>query len=460
MKSAGFLLLAFGFVIAVCGPALAGGGTKVPPAPAASDDDASIEALVARAYSTERLRSRRKRLRAILPERSILLVSAGFQQHLSRFRVRSSYRYLTGLTEPGGVLVLGPGEAEVLYLRRRSGRRAAFDGMSLSAASPAVLRAGLGEVRPLADLRPALGKRLSDLGNIYHEGVARLDAARIGIEDYLYERGRDGPVVESGVGFIGALRRVKDEAEIALMRRSARLTCLALREAIRSAGPGVGERDVDATFLFVGRRLGAERQAFAPIVASGKRGCTLHYFWNRERMAGGELLLMDVGLEVGGYASDVTRTVPVSGRFTPEQAHLARIVLKAQHAGFAHCRVGNRISQVHAAAYRVIAKAGYGAAFPHYTCHYIGMDAHDVGDFDEPLVPGVVITVEPGIYLREKGIGIRFEDDVLITKHGPVVLSSSLTRDLDALAALVRERGIGEVPLEAAGAAAGAGSDR
>jgi Xaa-Pro aminopeptidase len=200
----------------------------------------------------------------------------------------------------------------------------------------------------------------------------------------------------------------------------------------------MAEYELQAVLEFVCRKGGAPRQAFQSIVGSGPNGAILHYRANRRRFRDGELVLMDVGAEFMGYAADVTRTFPAGGRFTEEQGRLYDLVFAAQEAAIAAVRPGAKVRDVHAAAVEVLAEAGYDHAFLHGTSHFVGLAVHDPHP-GGPLRPGMVLTVEPGVYLPERGIGIRIEDTVLVTEDGAEVLSGDVPKRRDRIEALMRE---------------------
>ena len=253
------------------------------------------------------------------------------------------------------------------------------------------------------------------------------------------------------------------------MRRAARLSVCAHRAAIAAVAPGAGEYQVEAAWLHALRSRDAV-PAFPPSVAAGANACVPHYHANRGRLRAGELVLIDAGAEGECYAADITRTVPVNGRFSGEQRALYEVVYAAQCAAIAQVRCQRPFSAAHVAAVRVIAEGlcalgllrgdaeeaiHSGAVqrfFPHKTGHWLGMDVHDVGDYridghSRQLEPGMVVTVEPGVYIapgsagveaRWAGIGIRIEDDVAVCRDGPQVLSAGLPRAADAIEALMR----------------------
>lgn len=260
------------------------------------------------------------------------------------------------------------------------------------------------------------------------------------------------------------LRMVKTDEELRLLRRAVEITAAAHREAMRSIEPGMFEYEVEALVEYVFRRNGAEYPGFPSIIGSGENSVILHYETNRRRMEAGDMVVMDIGAEYHGYTADVTRTVPVSGRFSAEQKAIYDIVLRAQEAGIREARAGNPFSAPHRAARAVISQglrelglidsaAGTGRFFMHGTSHYVGLYVHDVGT-SGPLVAGSVITVEPGIYISPShdvdpkwwNIGIRIEDDVLITDGDPVVMSAAVPRTVQEIEAMMKETGLGNLP--------------
>jgi Xaa-Pro aminopeptidase len=260
---------------------------------------------------------------------------------------------------------------------------------------------------------------------------------------------------------LAQLRMVKTDDEIALMQRAIDITAAAHREAMKSIEPGMHEYEIEALIEYVFRRNGAEYTGFPSIVGSGENSTVLHYESNRRRMEANDVVVMDIGAEYHGYSADITRTVPVDGTFSPEQKSLYELVLRAQNAGIDASRAGNMFNDPDAAARAVISdglvELGLiGSAeesrrfFVHGTSHYLGLYVHDVGDRG-PLRPGTVITVEPGIYVPPAddvdpkwwNIGIRIEDDVLITEGDPVVLSAKAPKTVSEIETLMAAKGLG-----------------
>lgn len=239
--------------------------------------------------------------------------------------------------------------------------------------------------------------------------------------------------VRNLTAFLNEMRAVKSDAEIAVMRKAVDITAAGLLAAMRTPKPGLYEYDLQAIIENTFRCLGSERTSFPSIIGSGPNSVIIHYQDNVRRMEAGELVVMDVGAEYAEYAADLTRTVPVSGRFTARQRQIYEIVLDAQARAIAACRPGATLGAIDKAARDAISEKGYGFFFNHGTCHALGLEVHDVLFSNLELVPGMVITVEPGIYIAAESLGVRIEDDVLITATGCDVLSSALPKDPAAI---------------------------
>jgi Xaa-Pro aminopeptidase len=395
-----------------------------------------------------------------------------------KYRPSPDLYYLTGLSEPAAVAVLTPHDPSArftLFVRPRDPEREAWNGprLGLEGAGAALGADAVHPIAELDELLPALLRpadrvilSLGTSAEMDRRVIAMLKRARS-----TRARSGVGPVgVEDLAAHLDPLRRVKGPEEIAAMREAARISVCAHRAAMAAAGAGVGEWEVEAALEGTMRRLGATGPAFASIVASGSNATTLHYTANDRRMAEGDLLLIDAGAEWGMYCSDITRTFPVSGRFTTPQRELYEIVAAAEAAGIAAIRPDAPVSGVHEAAVAVlvegmlragilsgmdrdqaISDGAYRRFYMHQSSHWLGLDVHDVGLYREneasvPLVPGMVLTVEPGIYLpadamdvpeRFRGIGIRVEDSVLVTEAGREVLTGELPVEASAVEGLL-----------------------
>ncbi len=239
------------------------------------------------------------------------------------------------------------------------------------------------------------------------------------------------------------MRRVKDAQEIERLREAGRISALGFNEAIRSARPGNYEYQIAAVAEFIFLYKGASGPAFFPIVGSGPNSCVLHYSQNSRKVAAGDIVVMDFGPDYRNYQSDLTRTFPISGKFSAEQAKVYQVVLEAQKAALAKVRPGATFGVLNATVKEVLERYDYAQYLPHGVSHYVGMSTHDVGA-SEPFEPGVVITVEPGVYMPDKSLGIRIEDTVLVTRDGYEILTDGAPKEIVDIEKLMSEKGITE----------------
>lgn len=377
-----------------------------------------------------------------------------------RYRQESNFLYLTGLNEPGCFLLLVPSGVEVegslskeiLFVPARDNRRMAVTG---SLPDMQTLRQTTAcAVLPNDQFQTILSRSLPNVETLYyapnlgffHEPV--MDKRYFVDRELKKELAAQYPSlkVKSLGATLAHLRQIKGEEELQLMQRAIDITCDALREAMKTAEPGMYEYELQAVIEYVFSRSGTRYTAFPSIIGSGPNSLILHYEENRRKMEKSDVVVMDVGAEYGGYAADVTRTIPVSGKFTEEQKTVYNIVLQAQRAGIAAIRPGVKFADVNVAVKGVIEAAGYGKFIRHGSTHYVGLDVHDVGDY-ATLEPGMVVTVEPGIYIPEgaeevgKGywnIGMRIEDDVLVTETGSKILSNGAPREIKEIERLMK----------------------
>ncbi|MCI3951068.1 MAG: pepP [Burkholderiales bacterium] len=384
------------------------------------------------------------------------------------YRFDSYFYYLTGFREPEAVLVIlaGSEPKSLLFCREKDPEKEVWDGFRYG---PDAVRADLGfdEAFPIAQLDDEMPKLLADRQSVYcHLGAERdWDARVLGWINAVRDRVRSGVTAPLEFRDIHALldemRLIKDTAEVATMRRAATISAGAHRRAMRAARAGRAEHELEAELLHEFRRHGAQAPAYTPIVAGGDRACVLHYVQNDAVLRDGELLLIDAGCELDGYASDITRTFPVNGRFSAPQKEIYGLVLAAQEAAIAAVKPGNAWIAPHEAAVRVLTrgmidlgllsgtleealeKETYKAFYMHRTGHWLGLDVHDAGNYRHsgrwrPLQPGMVLTVEPGCYIRRAadvperyaGIGVRIEDDVLVTPSGCEILTDDAPKSI------------------------------
>jgi len=392
------------------------------------------------------------------------------------FRQSSDFSYLTGFPEPDGVAVLAPGRKEgelVLFCRPRDPEREQWDGPR-AGVEGAVALYGADQAFPLGDLDAQMPGLMDGRERLYFPVGADpdFDARVLAWVSQLRAQVRKGASPPEVFITIESLlheqRLRKSAAELKVMRRAARISAQAHRHLMRFCRPGRRESDLESEFLHQCAIQGARWQAYQPIVAGGANACVLHYVANDAELKDGDLALIDAGCELDGYASDITRTFPVNGRFSPPQRAIYEVVLEAQAAAIAKARPGNAWNEPHEAALQVLTKGlirlgilsgrpgrlikeeAYKPYYMHRTGHWLGMDVHDVGRYKHndkwrTLEPGMVLTVEPGLYMPAtdavpapfRSIGVRIEDDIVITEDGSEVLSATAPKDPDAIEALM-----------------------
>lgn len=427
---------------------------------------------------------RRKQLMRIAGDDAILVLGAAPERIRSRdthypYRQDSDFWYLTGFSEPESVLVLVPGRRHgeaLLFCRERDPDREAWDGPRLGPEG-AVEALGMDDAYPIDDLDEILPGLLEGRSRVYyHFGRdTDFDLKLIGWLNQVRAQVRMGAqppheFLELG-HLLDELRLFKSKEEIRLMQRAADISVAAHEAAMRAAKPGMHEYALQAEIERVFRLHDAE-PAYGSIVGAGANACVLHYRANTAQAKDGDLVLIDAGAEFRGYASDITRTFPVSGRYSREQRALHDLVGAAQAAALAQARPGVPYEAGHAAAVETltegllalgllkgkleknIADGSYKRFYRHKTGHWLGLDVHDVGDYrldgeSRLLEPGMVFTIEPGLYIgaddtsvnaKWRGIGIRIEDDVLITRDGHHVLTEKLARSANQIEALMAAR--------------------
>jgi len=381
------------------------------------------------------------------------------------YRQDSDFFYLTGFDEPESVLVLTTEHAShrtVVFVRKRDKDREIWDGPR-AGVDGALALLGADAAFPIEELEQRLPEYLADARRLHYRLAAHpsFDAIVFRAIEAVRRKVRTGVVAPSEIVDLSRdlheMRLRKSDAELATMARAAEISREAHARAMAAARPGAFEYEVEAEILRAYRAHGAERPAYGSIVGSGPNATILHYRRNDRQLRDGELLLIDAGAEYGYYASDVTRTFPVGGRFSRAQREIYDLVLESQLAAIDAVRPGVPYTDVHDVAVKVLAEglvrlgliAGptdeaieqgrYKAYYMHRTSHWLGMDAHDVGDYfseKKPrlLEPGMVLTVEPGLYIGQeaecdpayRGIGVRIEDDIAVTATG----YRNLTQDI------------------------------
>jgi Xaa-Pro aminopeptidase len=385
----------------------------------------------------------------------VVLIPAAHERDLERdyvqdndFRQNNTFFYFTELETQDAWLLLvaqGPDSAEtVLFLPPRNPAQERWTGLRLGPDSTAARLAGVPRVLPTDSLEPALRSVLVRApGPLY----LPLDAATRD-EPRVRELAFAGRDVRNLRPIADSLRLVKDADELARLRRAIAITVLGHLAAMQAARPGVWEYEIEAALEGAFRRNGADRVGYPSIVGSGPNSTTLHYDVNRRQTRDGDLVVVDAGAEWGQYTADVTRTFPVNGTFTPRQKAIYDLVLATQQAAFDSTRPGvtiaqlNRIARDYLRAHsgRLCGDRTCDAYFIHGLSHWLGMDVHDVGDYATPLRPGMVLTIEPGIYLPAESLGVRIEDDVLVTASGAEWLSAGAPRTTAEIERIMRRR--------------------
>lgn len=420
---------------------------------------------------------------ALMEPNSIAIIPSARQQIRSRdteypFRQDSDFYYLCGFTEPEAVLVLIPGRRHgqfVMFCRERdpdmelwNGYRAGPEGVCE--------KHGTDDAFPIGDIDDILPGLIEGRERVYYSmgRSTEFDQQIMAWVNRIRSKEASGAVPPGEFTdldyMLHELRLHKSAAELRLLKRAGEITARAHRRAMRACRPGMHEYELEAELQHDFAMSGARHAAYPSIVGSGNNGCILHYLDNSSKMRDGDLVLIDAGCELEYYASDVTRTFPVNGRFSREQRALYELVLRAQEAAIEQLKPGNHWNQPHDASVKAITQGlvdlgllrgrvsslikreAYRAFYMHRVGHWLGLDVHDVGDYrvaDEwrVLEPGMVMTVEPGIYVsphntrvakKWRGIGIRIEDDVVITNDGCEVITDAVpktTQEIEALMA-------------------------
>ena len=405
------------------------------------------------------------------------------------YRHDSYFYYLTGFNEPDSVVVLvaasGAQPAQtILFCRQKNVEREIWDGFR-HGPDGAREAFGFDAAFPIEDLDGEMARLLANAPAAYY-ALGHSAALDLQMKTWLQNvrrQARSGvtapTVAHDLLAMLDEMRLFKDDGEQALMLRAGAISGRAHERAMRAARPGMFEYEIEAELLHEFRRSGAQHPAYTPIVAAGANACVLHYNTNQAQSRDGDLVLIDAGCELDSYAADITRTFPVNGRFSAPQKLLYELVLSAHSAALAAVQPGRRYSDIHDSAVNVLAqgmldvglldKAVYGNAenaiaerahlqfYMHGTGHWLGLDVHDVGAYRDvhaegkpsrPLQAGMVLTVEPGIYVRPAAgvpeqfwnIGIRIEDDVLVTPDGHSILSDSAPRLAADIEAVMRQR--------------------
>jgi len=431
---------------------------------------------------------RRKALMAQMEPNSIAILPAAPVYIRNRdvehiYRQDSDFQYLTGFPEPEAVLALIPGREHgeyVLFCRERDPERELWDGLR-AGQDGAIAQFGADDAFPINDIDDILPGLIEGRERVYYAIGCNQEFDHRLMEwiNVIRSKARQGAQPPNEFVALDHLlhdmRLYKSAAEVKVMKEAAEISAAAHVRAMQTARPGLSEYHLEAELEYIFRKNGSKMPAYGSIVASGRNACILHYRENDAPLKDGDLILIDAGCEIDCYASDITRTFPVNGTFSPEQKAIYELVLKAQEAAFAAIGPDKHWNEAHEATVRVIAEGllelglltgtldevieteSYKAYYMHRAGHWLGMDVHDVGDYKvggewRVLEPGMALTVEPGIYIpaddervakKWRGIGVRIEDDVVVTKTGCEILTGGVPKtvaEIEALMAAAREQ--------------------
>jgi Xaa-Pro aminopeptidase len=424
---------------------------------------------------------RRLQLMEIASEESVIIVHAAAQKIRNNdvgypYRQDSDFLYLSGFSEPEAMMVLLPEEKgghSILFCRERDPNREMWDGL-MTGTEGAVEQFGFDEAFPISEMEKRLPRLLRGRERVYYDLGKNPDFDQLLIgwmNDFRAKTRKKFLAPDEIIALdhsLHEMRLFKSRTEITAMRKSSRVAAKAHQRAMQVCKPGMNEAEIHAELLHTFTRNQCET-SYIPIVGGGANACVLHYISNRDQLNDGDLLLIDAGAEYDGYASDITRTFPVNGRFSGPQRDLYEVVLAAQLKAIEEVRAGNPWDHVHETAVEVategmidlgILKGSLEEAleeeyfkdyYVHNTGHWLGMDVHDVGEYEidghsRVLEPGMVLTVEPGIYIPNtatavdeiwRGMGIRIEDNVVVTREKADVLTSDICKTIDDIEELM-----------------------
>ena len=425
---------------------------------------------------------RRKALMAQMEPNSIAILPAAPVYIRNRdvehiYRQDSDFQYLTGFPEPEAVLALIPGREHgeyVLFCRERDPERELWDGLR-AGQDGAIAQFGADDAFPINDIDDILPGLIEGRERVYYAIGCNQEFDHRLMEwiNVIRSKARQGAQPPNEFVALDHLlhdmRLYKSAAEVKVMKEAAEISAAAHVRAMQTARPGLNEFHLEAELEYIFRKNGSKMPAYGSIVAGGRNACILHYRENDAPLKDGDLILIDAGCEIDCYASDITRTFPVNGTFSPEQKAIYELVLKAQEAAFAAIGPDKHWNEAHEATVRVIAEGllelglltgtldevieteSYKAYYMHRAGHWLGMDVHDVGDYKvggewRVLEPGMALTVEPGIYIpaddervakKWRGIGVRIEDDVVVTKTGCEILTGGVPKTVAEIEALM-----------------------
>jgi Xaa-Pro aminopeptidase len=415
----------------------------------------------------EEYQARRAKLRAMVDAPVVIFGYTGHEDasEVAVFFQEPHFYYLTGHDQPGAALLLipdrsaksaadSPGSSrEILYLPVRDPAQEIWEGPKIGPNDPGIAgKTGFQSVEPIEKLKGDLANLAKTYKTFYtlmppehEEGYPHLTESVTAIRAAIPHA-----TLKDIAPQLDAMRQVKSPGELALMQKAIDVSIDAHFDAMRTMRPGLFEYQIAARMKEIHEWGGCEREAYAPIVGAGFNSTVLHYSVLDDQIKDGDVVVIDVGGEYGGYAADITRTLPATGKFTPRQREIYDIVLGAQNAALAAVKPGAVLYGGKDSLQQIVTdyinshghdKEGrtLGRYYPHGVSHHLGLDVHDPGDRNRPLEPGMVVTVEPGIYIPEENLGVRIEDDLLVTKDGYKLLTARLPRTADEIEKIMTE---------------------
>ncbi|CAK9174754.1 unnamed protein product [Ilex paraguariensis] len=427
------------------------------------------EGYITPGITSEEYISRRQRLLELLPEKSLAIIAAAQVKMMTdvvpyTFRQDADYLYITGCQQPGGIAVLGHDCGLCMFMPEASSQDVIWQGQTAGVGA-ALDTFKADQSFPIDKLHQILPKMLGNSSKLFHN-------VKTAIPTYMdleaFQKLAYNGKVKDLSPHIHEARWIKSASELKLMRDSASIACQALLQTMLHSKAFPYEGMLSAKVEYECKMRGAQRMAFNPVVGGGPNGTVIHYSRNDQKIKDGELVLMDVGCELHGYVSDLTRTWPPFGSFSPGQEELYDLILETNKECVKLCKPGMSIGDIHNYSVEMLRKGfkemgilktdqppSYHQLNPTNIGHYLGMDVHDCStiSYDRPLKPGVVITIEPGVYIpadfdgpeRYQGIGIRIEDEILITESGYEVLTGSIPKEIKHIESLLNNYGSGMV---------------
>jgi len=386
---------------------------------------------------------RRQILCDSLKEGVAVLYSTG-EHTETGYRADANFYYLTGIDDPNAILLLAPGsyKEQFLFLMPRDAEQERWIG-NRPAITDSLKNVWMFDfIWGTYILDYKILSLMKETSTLHLISSLKAPSEEISPDLTLYQKIMTRvphTSLENSTRFLDQMRMIKSEEEINAIEKAIEITHKGITDLLAEVKPGITEFQLDGIIENSFKRQGAQNMAFPPIVGFGEKGAILHYEKRNQTLEAGKLLLLDVGAEWNHYSADISRTIPVDGKFNERQAELYDLILKAHDIAIATIKPGVYIHDIQEAVEKVFKEAGYIDYFLHGISHHIGLDVHDVSNVNVPLLPGMVITVEPGLYIDDEKIGIRLEDDVIVTENGCRILSEKIPIKRDEVENWVKE---------------------